>query len=66
MFAPLARVLLIKDNSSDAQLLQQQLTQISLQRLDIIHVESLMAVIRRPIPGWREIKLPVCKLQVSG
>jgi PAS domain S-box-containing protein len=41
MFTPPVRVLLMQDNCSDAQLLQQRLTQISLQRLDIIHVKDL-------------------------
>jgi PAS domain S-box-containing protein len=41
MFTPSVRVLLLKDDSSDAQLLQQRLTQISLQRLDIAYVKEL-------------------------
>jgi PAS domain S-box-containing protein len=43
MFTPLVRVLFMQDNESDARILQQRLSQISLQHLDIIHAKELDA-----------------------
>lgn len=41
MFSPSVRVLLVEDDLSDAQALQQRLAQVSLQRLEITHVKEL-------------------------